>query len=407
MSDFDRAIVLWPWQLPPTADGELLPVAVANPAVESVWVDEGGRSVPKSPQDVHDAASVVGVELICRVISSVAEPVSGFAAAPRASVGDGGVVIDRFPVAEVDQSDPRIIRPLSGAGLRLPSLSHLRRVRLGADGRLEAIGPVVLPDTTPYEIYGKEDPSVTWLDGVPHLSYVGVSDWGITPVLARGRWTADGWVYARIAEAQGHHDNRDIKILPVRPRGLMWRHDRVNTLPWGPKRMTWATSPDDGVSWTSSRPLMAGRFDWERNHIGAGAVPFVCEDPAGRASLASYYHGVHPEAGAVAGVYQTGLALFDAERPDRERGRMASPVVTAWDTEAFTAARRAAMPLDEAAFAERHGLFVVPRVVFTTGCVLTPAAQWLFSGVNDFAIERSVLPPLATLLSDGYTPAED
>jgi predicted GH43/DUF377 family glycosyl hydrolase len=398
----DRAIVLWPWQLPPVADGALVPVAVANPAVESVWVKGPHGPEPRSPQDVHDAGYILGVDLVCRVIGSVAEPAPGFAAAPRAEVGDGRVVIDRFKVEDVDQSDPRLILPHDGSGQRLPSLSHLRRVRLGADGRLESIGPVVLPSTTPYEIYGKEDPSVTWLDGAPWLSYVGVSDWGVTPILARGRWTDDGWVYDRVADAQGHHDNRDIKILPVRPQGLLWRHDRVNTLPWGPKRMTWATSPDGGLSWSGSKPLMAGRFDWERRHVGSGAVPFPCEDPTGKPALASYYHGVHPEAGAVAGVYQTGLALFDAEHPERELGRLAEPVVTAWTNDAFARERLAHTPMDEAAFTARHGLFVVPRVVFTTGCVIMNDAQWLFSGVNDFAIERARLGPLASVLASGY-----
>ena len=62
----------------------------------------------------------------------------------------------------------------------------------------------------------------------------------------------------------------------------------------------------------------------------------------------------------------------------------------------------AAAPMDEAAFAARHGLFVVPRVVFTTGCVRLNDAQWLFSGVNDFAIERARLGPLEAVLANGY-----
>jgi predicted GH43/DUF377 family glycosyl hydrolase len=376
-----RRILLWPWDLPEVAP--LRPVAVANPALETVWV--GGK--PCSPQHAHEKADAV--DLILRVIMSLDH--GDEALSPRASIGDGQVVIDRFAKADVDQSDPRLIGHPDG--LRLPSLSHLRRVRLDAAGTLIDVGPVVLPDTTPYEVYGKEDPSVTWLDGQPWLSYVGVSDWGVTPVLARGRWEDGAWVYRRVAEAQGHHDNRDIKILPVRPGGLLWRHDRVNTLPWGPKRMTWATSPDDGVSWSASRPLLQGRFDWEARHVGSGAVPFECVAPDGTPALASYYHGVHPEPGAVAGCYQTGLALFDAAHPDRELYRSADPVLAAWHMADFLAA----CPLPEAELRARHGLFIIPRVVFTTGHTRVGDAQWLFSGVNDLAIERAELPPLAHL----------
>ncbi|MDB5100959.1 MAG: glycosidase related protein [Cyanobacteria bacterium RYN_339] len=376
-----RNIILWPWQLP---DGpELRPVAVANPAIETLWVPHAA-----SPQEPH--AEVTYVDLILRVIESVPDAAAAILS-PRAAQGSGKIVIDRFAPEDVDQSDPRLIRMRDGHGIRLPSISHLRRVRLDAAGALVMVGEVILPDTTQYEIFGKEDPSVTWLDGTPWLSYVGVSDWGVTPVLARGKQGPNGWVYERVAEAQGHHDNRDVKILPVRPGGLLWRHDRVNTQPWGPKRMTWATSPDEGKSWSSSRPLMAGRHAWERMHVGSGAVPFPCAAPDGRPALASYYHGVHPEAGAVAGCYQTGLAYFDAEAPDRELARLPEPVLTAWANDAFERERRAVCPLDEPTFQARHGLFVIPRVVFTTGHARVGQDQWLFSGVNDICIERTVL----------------
>ncbi len=400
-----RRPVLWPWQLPAGPGPDLVPVAVANPALESVWLHDPatGAGRPASPQAVHDPALVTGFDLIVRVIASVVPESrrAGHRASPRAEGGGDRVVVDHFADADVDVADPRLIVPRSGFGIRLPSLSHLRRVRLDADGTLISSGAMVLPDTGPYEVYGKEDPSVTWLDGEPWLSYVGVSDWGITPMLARGRWQDGAWVYARVAEAQGHHDNRDIKILPVRPGGLLWRHDRVNTLPWGPKRMTWATSPDEGRSWSASRPLLAGRFDWERHHVGAGAVPFPCEGPGGAPALASYYHGVHRRADAVAGVYQTGLAFFDAEAPDRELGRRETPVLSAWTDEAFLAARRAACSLPEAEFAARHGDFVIPAVVFSTGHTRLGERQLLFSGVNDFCIELAELPPLQALVPSG------
>lgn len=384
-----RKILLWPWQLP---DGPLLrPVAVANPAVETVWVPHpaSGDPIPAPPHVPAD--EVIWVDLILRVIESVPEGLAGpgEVLAPRAT--DAGVMIDRFRQDDVDQSDPRLIRLRSGLGIRLPSLSHLRRVRLDAAGNLVAVEDVVLPDTSPYEVFGKEDPSVTWIDHTPYLSYVGVSDWGVTPVLARGAWRNGGWGYERVALAQGHHDNRDIKILPVRPGGLLWRHDRVNTLPWGPKRMTWATSPDGGKSWSASLPLLEGRAAWERHHVGSGAVPFPTQAPDGRPALASYYHGVHPEEGAVAGCYQTGLAYFDLEAPNKELWRSPDPVLTAWATAAFQRERQAACPLDEATFQARHGLFVIPRVVFTTGHLRAGAEQWLYSGVNDICIERAVL----------------
>jgi predicted GH43/DUF377 family glycosyl hydrolase len=400
-----RRVVLWPWQIPPANDG-LQVVAVANPALETVWVQgPDGAPSPASPQDSH--GTVVGYDLIVRVIESIPAEArrEGYAMSPRAPLGEGAIAIDAWPLAEVDVRDPRLVVMKNGRGIRLPSISHLRRVRLGADGSFLEAGPVVLPETGRYEVSGKEDPSVTWMDGKPYLSYVGVSDWGITPVLARGEWVGDRWVYQRIAEAQGHHDNRDVKILPVRPQGKLWRHDRVNTLPWGPKRMTWATSPDGGISWSGSAPLLEGRFEWERNHVGAGAVPFQAVGPKGEPVLASYYHGVRPHPEAVAGVYQTGLALFDADRPDRLLGRLANPAVTAWEDADFASARRAASPLDEQAFTALHGGFVIPRVVFTTGHTRVGDRQHLFSGVNDFCIELAELPSLEECLATGgYDP---
>ena len=172
-------------------------------------------------------------------------------------------------------------------------------MRLGADGSLERVAEVVLPDTTAYEVFGKEDPSVTWLDGVPWLSYVGVSDWGVTPVLARGRWSNGAWSYERVAEAQGHTDNRDVKILPVRPGGKLWRHDRVNTLPWGPKRMTWATSPDGGVSWSASRLLFEGEAAWEaagnKDYHWSGSRQEEAQDIGFLARAAEFGRGIGPE----------------------------------------------------------------------------------------------------------------
>ncbi len=66
-----RRVVLWPWQLP--AGPALVVVAVANPALESVWLrdPETGAERPASPQDVHDPAWVTGYDLVVRVIASV------------------------------------------------------------------------------------------------------------------------------------------------------------------------------------------------------------------------------------------------------------------------------------------------------------------------------------------------
>lgn len=404
----ERAIILWPWQLPDGPGESLRPVAVANPALETVWVrGTSGEPVPASPQGAYADGEVVGFDLIVRVICSLKPDArqAGHVASPRAPLGLGAIVIDHFPAADVDISDPRLVVMKTSVGIRLPSISHLLRVRFDAQGVFQGAGAVLLPDTTRYEVSGKEDPSVTWLEGVPWLSYVGVSDWGITPVLAQGRFEHGAWVYTRVSDAQGHHDNRDVKILPVIVNGLLWRHDRVNTLPWGPKRMTWATSPDGGRSWSASRPLLEGRFAWERSHVGAGAVPFLGAGPAGEPVLASYYHGVHKRADAVAGVYQTGLALFDAAAPDVLLGRLAEPVLTAWSDTDFRRARCAASPLVETAFQAAHGLFVIPSVVFTTGHTRVGSRQWLFSGVNDFCIERADLPALQELLArTGYAP---
>lgn len=395
-----RRIVLWPWDVPPSTGAGLVVGAVANPAIEAVLVKEGTNLVPKSPQEACAPGTVAGFQLILRVIEAPTpdQRRKGFAASPRVDLATQRVVVEQFDEQTHDTSDPRLVVPRKGVGIRLPSVSHLRRVVLGPDGTLLRVGEVVLPETTRFEVLGKEDPSVTWLDGVPYLSYVGVSDFGITPVLARGR-TVDGQlVYERVAEAQGHHDNRDVKILPVRARGRMWRHDRPNTLPWGPKRVYCAWSNDDGLSWSASLPLFEGEADWERNHIGAGAVPFVHRTADGDDLLVSFYHGVHKRSDAVAGVYQTGMACFDPADPTRLVGRMSEPVLPVWSGEGFHAARRAACPLEETAFRDRHGLFVVEPVVFTTGHARVGDQQLLFSGVNDFAIEVAELPGMEVLL---------
>ncbi|MBC7728976.1 MAG: hypothetical protein H7242_15450, partial [Microbacteriaceae bacterium] len=102
----DRTIVLWPWQLP--EGPELLPVAVANPAIESVWVRDAapGETRPCSPHGTYDADAVVGVDLILRVICTLRDSLQqpGKVGAPRATVGSGAVAIDYFRREDVDQS---------------------------------------------------------------------------------------------------------------------------------------------------------------------------------------------------------------------------------------------------------------------------------------------------------------
>jgi predicted GH43/DUF377 family glycosyl hydrolase len=406
-----REIVLWPWQVTPSGAHGLGVVAVANPALEAVLLQESPDRpiVAADPHQAYTAEHVVGFQLILRVIEAPppGSAPEGRAASPRMDLATQAIVIENFGADTHDTSDPRLVVPRKGQGIRLPSISHLRRVVLRRDGTLERVENVVLPDTTRFETLGKEDPSVTWLAGTPYLSFVGVSEYGITPVLAKANLQQGPFAYERVTEAMGHHDNRDVKILPIHAQGKMWRHDRPNTLPWASKRIYFAWSADDGVSWSASLPLYEGEASWEIGHIGSGVVPFVHERPDGTRLMVSFYHGVHKQAGAVAGVYQTGLACFDVDDPGRMVGRLIDPVLPTWAPEAFQAALQAVRPLGEADFKAKHGLFIVEPVVFTTGHARVGDEQILFSGVNDFCIERADLAPLESLLdSPAFRPSE-
>jgi predicted GH43/DUF377 family glycosyl hydrolase len=85
-------------------------------------------------------------------------------------------VVDTFDPAEVDASDPRLLR-LPDGRVRLRYISHLRMVRLSTSD-LSIVGissPQALMPSEPWEEFGIEDARITQIGDTYYITYVAIS----------------------------------------------------------------------------------------------------------------------------------------------------------------------------------------------------------------------------------------
>jgi predicted GH43/DUF377 family glycosyl hydrolase len=189
--------------------------------------------------------------------------------------------------------------------------SHLCAARSanGVDGWSVDAEPTLLPapDRYPEEIWGIEDPRITFVEelGKYAVAYTAFSKGGPGVALAL---TSDFRTFEREGLVM-QPDDKDAALLPRRVDGsfaLIHRpmHDSGAHI--------WISFSPDLRNWGSHKLMLRARKGawWDANKVGLS--PPLIETLAGWLMI---YHGVrHTAAGSL---YRLGLALFDLEKPER------------------------------------------------------------------------------------------
>jgi len=190
-------------------------------------------------------------------------------------------------------------------------ISHLCAARSanGVEGWEIDPEPTLMPDPKNYpeEIWGIEDPRITWLPdlGKYAVTYVSYSRGGPGVSLAL---TTDFKTFERLGVILSPED-KDAALLP-RQFGGCWAmvHRPLTVL----GAHIWMSFSPDLRHWGSHRLILEARRGawWDANRIGLS--PPLIETERGWLML---YHGVkQTPAGCL---YRLGLALFDLETPER------------------------------------------------------------------------------------------
>ena len=322
--------------------------------------------------------------LMVRVAEALAEPARDGAARTIRWTPDG-YVLDAFPLAAVDMSDPRqfeLKRPggLGARQLGLTSLSWLLPVRLAPDGRSvkavmyeRAIAPAAS-----YQAYGVEDARVSRVDGRWWMTTCAVSAERLGTALYSSAdaldWRREGLVL--------DHLNKDMLLFEGRIGGAYWALTRPLGEVWfayGPDQawtggpcIQFASSPD-ALHWkpADAPGLRPRKGSISTAKMGGGTPPVLT--PEGWLTL---WHGV--EARERVGVYRTFWSLLDRDQPTRVlRHEDTTPVLEAEPV--------LTDPLG-------HLMYLPTPVVFTTGLV-DGGDHWIAaSGEADLACRMSFIP---------------
>lgn len=190
--------------------------------------------------------------------------------------------------------------------------SHLTVARSenGIDGWEIDSKPTLMPDPINYpeEIYGIEDPRITYLEemGKWAVVYTAFSDSGPLPALA---FTEDFRNFDRIGPALPP-DNKDAALFPVRFNGKWALIHRPAPTFHSLKANIWISFSKDLTEWGGHEVLMYAREGgwWDAYKIGLSPQPLRV--PEGWLIM---YHGVRQTSPRI--IYRLGLALLDLEDP--------------------------------------------------------------------------------------------
>ena len=292
-----------------------------------------------------------------------------------------GYRLEPFPLAEVDQTDPRhfMLRRDRHRLLALTSLSWLLPVELTPDGReIVAVhyDKAITPERS-YQEYGVEDARISKIDDTWYMTSCAVSAERHCTTLHTSR---DGLNY----ELQGvilDHQNKDMLLFEgkagdrfmalTRPLGEVYFAYPMDS-PWaGGPSINLAQSPD-ALHWKPlDKPgIRARKGSTSSMKVGGGSQPIRTE-----AGWLMLYHGV--ETRGIVGVYRTFWALLDLDNPttilrleDHAPLLEADPELTA-----------------EIA----HQMYLPSPVVFTTGVADGGDHYIVASGEADLACRMTML----------------
>jgi predicted GH43/DUF377 family glycosyl hydrolase len=193
-------------------------------------------------------------------------------------------------------------------------ISHLTVAR-SADGLTDwhiDAQPTFLPDPEHYpeEIWGIEDPRITWVEELERyaITYTAYSTSGPLVSLAL---TNDFRTFERKGVIMPPED-KDAALLPRRINGRWALLHRPVPGFAGTKANIWLSYSPDLKHWGDHCVVLEARRGawWDANKIGLSPQPI--ETPEGWLII---YHGVRQTAGGC--LYRLGLALLDLEQPCR------------------------------------------------------------------------------------------
>jgi beta-1,2-mannobiose phosphorylase / 1,2-beta-oligomannan phosphorylase len=224
----------------------------------------------------------------------------------------------------LDLSDPRTIRYRDTAGGFAPGsdeftdylahISHLRVAR-SPDGVTFTIDPEpALQAGTQLEEYGVEDPRVTLIDGVFHITYVGASRLGITTSRLT---TTDFRSFTRHGTIF-HPDQKDVVLFPEKIGGSYVAFTRPMPGSFGRVLGLWLADSQDLAHWGNHRPVALPRHGmWDEMRIGAGLTPIQVDG-----GWLELYHGADRT-----NRYGMGALLLDEGDPSKIIARTQRPLL--------------------------------------------------------------------------------
>lgn len=166
------------------------------------------------------------------------------------------------------------------------------------------------PERYPEEVWGIEDPRITWIEelGKWAVTYTAYSRGGPVVSLAL---TKDFVNFERFGPIMPP-DDKDAALFPRRFNGKWLLIHRPVSANYGPGAHIWVSCSDDLKYWGDHQMLINARRGgwWDSNKIGLSPQPL--ETPEGWLIL---YHGVRQTAAGA--IYRLGLALLDLENPLR------------------------------------------------------------------------------------------
>lgn len=164
------------------------------------------------------------------------------------------------------------------------------------------------PETHPEEMWGIEDPRITWLEdlGTWAIAYTAYSEAGPLVSLAT---TEDFVDFKRLGPVMPPED-KDAALFPTKFGDRYAMLHRPVSAFAGVDKHIWISFSPDLKHWGDHRVLIRARRGgwWDANKIGLSPPPL--ETPEGWLIL---YHGVRETPGGC--IYRLGLALLDLEYP--------------------------------------------------------------------------------------------
>jgi predicted GH43/DUF377 family glycosyl hydrolase len=231
---------------------------------------------------------------------------------PILSIGDWPYNVNAVFNAAAGRVDGKTMLLVRAEDFR--GISHLTAAR-SADGITDwkiDERPTMLPkpDTHPEEIWGIEDPRITWLEELSQwaICYTSYSRSGPLVSLAT---TTDFQTFKRLGPVMPPED-KDAALFPVRFNGLWAMLHRPVPTQAKLGAHIWLSFSPDLVHWGSHTVVIQAREGgwWDANKIGLCTPPLATDE-----GWLILYHGVRTTASG--SIYRLGLALLDLKDPAR------------------------------------------------------------------------------------------